>query len=393
MPIQIWIQRSADVLLAGLLTVVVQAELWLATPVDPDEAAPAWLPGGSLLTSVAWLAFTASLVWRRRAPLPVLVLAAIAIAAAPTASLDVHLGATAALMVATYSAGADTRGRSAIVGAAGVALLIGMLLIRAGGAIEEPSDVALPLALLGGPWLAGLAIRERRDRALALEDRAAILEREREEQARAAVADERARIALEMHDIVAHALSVIVVQARGARRALADDPDATRASLTAIEETGSAGLGELRRLLGALSPAPGGSRTIEPGLEALDGLLVQVRQAGLQVEVTRHGQVRPLPSSLDRAAYRIVQEALTNVLAHAQRATTALVGLDYGVAGVAIDIRDDGVLDATTEVEVGLGISGMRARATELGGSIEAGALPGGGYLVRAWLPIPASIP
>jgi signal transduction histidine kinase len=338
------------------------------------------------------LAFTASLVWRRRAPLPVLVLAAIAIAAAPTASLDVHLGATAALMVATYSAGADTRGRSAIVGAAGVALLIGMLLIRAGGAIEEPSDVALPLALLGGPWLAGLAIRERRDRALALEDRAAILEREREEQARAAVADERARIALEMHDIVAHALSVIVVQARGARRALADDPDATRASLTAIEETGSAGLGELRRLLGALSPAPGGPRTTEPGLEALDGLFVQVRQAGIDVEVTRRGEVRPLPSSLDRAAYRIVQEALTNVLAHAERATTALVGLDYRAAGLAIDIRDDGVLEATADVTAGHGISGMRARATELGGTVEAGASPDGGYLVRAWLPIPASI-
>ncbi|HEY8167313.1 MAG TPA: histidine kinase, partial [Candidatus Limnocylindrales bacterium] len=246
--------------------------------------------------------------------------------------------------------------------------------------------------LLGGPWLAGLAIRERRDRALALEDRAAILEREREEQARAAVADERARIALEMHDIVAHALSVIVVQARGARRALADDPNATRASLTAIEETGSAGLGELRRLLGALSPAPGGPRTTEPGLEALDGLFVQVRQAGIDVEVTRRGEVRPLPSSLDRAAYRIVQEALTNVLAHAERATTALVGLDYRAAGLAIDIRDDGVLEATADVTAGHGISGMRARATELGGTVEAGASPDGGYLVRAWLPIPASI-
>ncbi len=170
-----------------------------------------------------------SLAWRRRFPLVVLLLAFPALATSATSSLDARISLTAAFMVATYSAGAQTRGRSALLAAGGVAGLVLLAILRSSAGVEEASDVVLPLTLLAGPWLAGLAIRERRDRELVLEERAVILERERGEQARAAVAEERARIAREMHDIVAHAMSVIVLQARGARRMIAGDPDAARA--------------------------------------------------------------------------------------------------------------------------------------------------------------------
>ena len=163
---------------------------------------------------MAAVIFTLSLAWRRRPAARRSCCSAYpAVALSRTASLDATIALTVAVMVATYSAGAHTRGRAAFVAALGVAGLVALTVVRASAGVQEPSDVVLPLSLFGGPWLAGVAIRERRDREAVLEERAAILERERVEQARTAVAEERARIAREMHDIVAHAMSVIILQA------------------------------------------------------------------------------------------------------------------------------------------------------------------------------------
>jgi signal transduction histidine kinase len=382
------LRSTGDVLLALSLTLLVQAEVWLSPGPDPDEIPLTVTLGGSLGAAVAALIFTVSLIWRRRIPLISLLLAYPALGLAGTASLDAAISLTFAVMVATYSAGAHTRGRAAVVAATGVAGLVALTVLRASVGVEEPGDIVLPLSLLGGPWLAGLAIRERRDREAMLEERAAILERERGEQARTAIAEERARIAREMHDIVAHAMSVVVLQARGAKRTLSNDPGATTAALDAIESTSSGALAEMRQLLGVLradDPAP---RMPEPTLVALDALVEQLRETGLRVDVDIAGPPIDLPPGLDRAAYRILQEALTNVVRHGG-ATSATVSIAYRPDLLELTVRDAGTSDvARAEVVDGRGIAGMRERAVSLGGTLDAGPDVGGGFSVRAWLPL-----
>jgi signal transduction histidine kinase len=375
-----------DALLAIALTMLVQAEIWLSPGPDPDEIPLARPLGGPAAGALAACIFTVSLAWRRRAPLVVLLLAYPALGLARTASLDAAIALTAAVMVATYSAGAHTHGRSAALAAVGVIGLVGLAVFRASGGIGEPSDLVLPLALFGGPWLAGLAIRERRDRETVLEERAVLLERERVEQARAAVADERARIAREMHDIVAHAMSVIVLQARGARRSLTRDPDAARSALDAIETTSGNALAEMREMLGALRDDEDAPLAPQPTLAALDDLIAQLRDAGLDVDVDVGGAPTRLPPGLDRAAYRILQESLTNVLRHGSQ-TGARVSVVYRPDRLELTVWDTGASFATATAE-GRGIAGMRERAVSLGGTLDAGPDAGGGFAVRARLPL-----
>lgn len=377
-----------DVLLAIALTVLVQAEIWLSPGPDPDEIPIMVVPGSPAVGALTALVFTLSLAWRRRFPLVVLFLAFPALAMSATSSLDARISLTAAFMVATYSAGAQTRGRSALLAAAGVAGLIMLAILRSSAGVEEASDVVLPLTFLAGPWLAGLAIRERRDRELILEERASILERERGEQARAAVAEERARIAREMHDIVAHAMSVIVLQARGARRMITSDPEAARTALDAIESTSSQALAEMRQMLGLLRDDDDAPRAPDPGLAELDGLVAQLREAGLQVDVSVEGAPTELPAGLDRAAYRILQEALTNVLRHASTAQ-ASVAIAYRPEGLELTVHDPGAPDAGRSSD-GRGILGMRERAATFGGTLDAGPDAAGGFSVRATLPLSA---
>ena len=381
--------NMGDAFLAVVLTVLVQAEVWLSPGPDPDEIPVRFAVGGTLFGAVAACIFTIALAWRRRAPLAVLGLAFPAVALARTASLDSTIALTAAVMVATYSAGAHTRGQAAVVAAAGVAGLVALTILRASTGVEEPSDVVLPLSLFAGPWLAGLALRERRDREVVLEERATILQRERIEQGRTAVAEERARIAREMHDIVAHAMSVIVLQARGARRTLRDDPQATRTALDAIESISSGALAEMRQLLGTLRDDDGAPRAPEPGLADLDGLIAHLRQADVHVGLEVSGAPTDLPPSIDRAAYRILQEALTNVLRHAG-ATSATVSIGYRPESLELTVRDRGASRADEPVD-GRGIAGMRERAESFGGTLEAGPESGGGFSVRASLPLPAT--
>lgn len=251
-------------------------------------------------------------------------------------------------------------------------------------------DFFLVLFAYGLPWLIGSRIRTSREYTAGLEQRTALLELEREQQAREAVAAERARIARELHDVVAHAVSVAVVQAGAAGRVLETDPARARAHVATIESTGRLAMAELRRLLGVLRPEGGdggGLFAPQPGVGDLAGLVQQMREAGLPVELEIEGEARPLPTSLDLSAYRIVQESLTNTLRHAGPAH-ARVTLRYHTDVLELAIADDGHGASDRSARQGHGLVGMRERAALFGGSLEAGTPVEGGYRVVARLPL-----
>jgi signal transduction histidine kinase len=236
-------------------------------------------------------------------------------------------------------------------------------------------------------WLAGFALRERAVQAEAAEERAARAERERETAARLAVAEERARIARELHDVVAHAVSVMVLQVGAVRHELPQELEADRAALERVEQAGRTALTEMRRLLGAMRRDDEDPELApQPGLDALDSLLEQVDRAGLPVRLHIDGEPSPLPRAIDLSAYRIVQEGLTNALKHA-RAAHADVTLRYEPDELRIEVRDDGVGDSTSD-GLGHGLVGVRERVKIYGGAMTAGTEPEGGFALRARLPL-----
>jgi signal transduction histidine kinase len=241
-------------------------------------------------------------------------------------------------------------------------------------------------------WLLGDMMRWRRGFYEALEERAARLERERDAQAQIAAAAERARIARELHDVVAHNVSVMVVQADGASYALDADPERARQALGAIAATGRQALAEMRSLLGVLRSAGHTAAEFapQPGIEQLTGLLEQARASGLPVSFTVEGVPRPLPPSAALTAYRVVQESLTNARKHGGPIVTATVTLRFCEDGVAITVTDDGKGTAVPADGRGHGLIGMRERVELFGGTVSAGPRPGGGYRVAATLPVPA---
>src|SRR3954453_22650876 len=235
------------------------------------------------------------------------------------------------------------------------------LLIVADFAIDP---ALLPLGLTAGAWLLGDNLGTRRAYLGELEAKAVRLEREREEEARRAVAHEQARIARELHDVISHNVSVMVVQAAAGADVFDAEPARARSALTSIEATGRDALSELRRLLGVIRTDDDADGPLEPqpGLERLAGLLEQVRAAGLPVDLTVEGSRTPLPPGLDLAAYRIVQEALTNTLKHAA-ASQASVTVRYGAAELAVEVLDDGPgTTANGAAGAGHGVVGMRER-------------------------------
>ncbi|MFC7219565.1 sensor histidine kinase [Streptomyces polyrhachis] len=251
-------------------------------------------------------------------------------------------------------------------------------------------------------WVLGDSMRTRRAYYAQLEERAHRLEREREAQSRIAVAAERARIARELHDVVAHNVSVMVVQADGAAYVLDTAPDQAKAALTTISATGRQALTEMRRLLGVLRTdergkgAPGSAAYVpQPGVEQLTELVEQVRGAGLTVDFTVEGTPCELPSSVELTAYRIVQEALTNTRKHGGPQAGATVRLTYGEDGVQLLVEDDGrgagreLYEEGGEDGQGHGLIGMRERVGMVGGVLDAGPRPGGGFRVTALLPLP----
>jgi len=230
------------------------------------------------------------------------------------------------------------------------------------------------LVLLAGAWLVGDNVRARRDRVA--------------EQERRAVADERARIARELHDMVTHNVSVMVVQAAAGNEVFDQHPEQARTAFRAVEETGRRALGELRRLLDVVADDESAGYDPQPGLRRLDELVDSVRATGLGVELTVEGTPRELSPALELSAFRIVQEALTNTLRHAG-ASRASVRVSYEPDALELEVADDGVGGGSTEG--GRGLVGMRERVALFGGDLATGARPGGGFAVRARMPLETS--
>jgi signal transduction histidine kinase len=237
-------------------------------------------------------------------------------------------------------------------------------------------------------WVAGDSMQYRRAYYVNLEEKARRLERERDQQAQIAAATERARIARELHDVVAHNVSVMVVQAEGAAYAMDTAPENTRKALGAIAETGRSALVEMRRLLGVLRTQDGvAERAPQPGIDQLEDLLEQVRSTGVTVEFKIEGVPVELPQGVALAAYRIVQESLTNARKHGGPAVSACVGMHYNERELRLWVEDDGRgAEAPTDGQ-GNGLAGMRERVAMFGGELGAGPLPAGGFQVEAVLP------
>jgi signal transduction histidine kinase len=253
------------------------------------------------------------------------------------------------------------------------------------------SAAAVPVLLLGIAWVAGENARTRRLHLATLEQRAADLRRERDQRDELAVAAERARITRELHDIVAHGISVMVVQAQGAAAALRRHPERTATALEHIVATGRASLVEMRHVLGLERRQLGGRLQLDPqpGIGSLRALFDQVRETGTAVSLQIEGEPVVLPAGLDLSAYRIVQEGLTNTLKHAGRGAQATVRLAFGSTQLEIEVTDDGRGPrAAAPDSNGSGLRGIAERVSALGGTVSYGPRPGGGFAIRARLPI-----
>jgi signal transduction histidine kinase len=271
---------------------------------------------------------------------------------------------------------------------------VGLAVVLSGAAIivynnphHAPGELVFTPVLFGIGWLAGYALRERAQRAEAAELRANQAEREREATARIAVAEERARIARELHDIVAHSVSVMVLQVGAVRHKLPDTLARDSDALRSVEQTGRAALGEMRRLLGAMrSDGEDAERSPQQGLDGLDSLIEEVGRAGLPVRLKVEGERFRLPPAADLSAYRIVQEGLTNALKHAH-ASQADVVLRYAPNELQIEVHDDGE-GALTSDGLGHGLIGVRERVKIYGGEMSAATATGGGFILSARLPL-----
>ncbi|MER5321004.1 sensor histidine kinase [Streptosporangium roseum] len=310
-----------------------------------------------------------ALWWRRAHPVPVMAIALVG-------GLVVHLLAPQGIfpfagMVAIGSLAATRPPRVSVPALAGLLGLTALNFLTA-----ATGDAQFAMAFPVVAWALGEAVRNRR---------AAV-----EEASRRAAGEEQARIARELHDVIAHSVSVIVVQAAAADDVFDERPDQARAALRSIESAGREALGELRRLLAAVGPdADGESPHPQPGLDRLGELVEPLRAAGLKVAVRREGidSAGPLPAGVDLSAYRIVQEALTNTLRHAgARHAQVTVRASSGV--LELEVLDDGRGAASTGNGAGHGVAGMRERAAMLGGTLDAGTRPGGGFRVHARLPL-----
>jgi len=345
-------------------------------------AGPTWL---DILLLVA---IVAPFLARRRYPF--WALAAVPVAVSISASLDPRLvpdnGITFAAGLSVTFLFAQLRNvRQAV---AGLVMVFGTeVVVVHFDPKGHTGDIFFSNLIFAVVWVAGFLLGRKFEEADAAKERAAQLEGEREEQARNAVAEERARIARELHDVVGHSVSVMTVQASGVRRLLRDDQEREREALLIVERTGREALAETRRMVGVLRrPEEGPALAPQPSLERLDRLVEQARDAGLPVELRIEGEAVELPAGVDLTAYRLVQEGLTNALKHA-RATRAEVLVNYGEGQIEVVVMDDGK-GVGNGAGGGHGLVGMRERVSVYGGELDAGPQPGGGYRLRAKLPL-----
>ena len=367
--------RPFDIALAALLTVSTQVELVLSDEVE----------GSRILQHACFALMTGALAFRRSHPLASVTAVAGGMAAQTIlAGPAPVLGGLLAAIIGTYSLAAHGSGRALAWG--GLAVLLGVV---ASGLVDEKTrsfaDFGGNLVIFAVFFVLGLLLRRRGEEAAGLERD---LADERERAARA-LAEERARIARELHDVIAHHVSAMTMQAGAARRILDRDPQRVLEPLEVVEEHGRRAIDEMRRLLGVLRQEPGGQDTngaAQPSLRGLGDLAEHVRRSGLDVELHTDGEPVALPAGVDLAAYRIVQEALTNALKHSGGAR-ATVNVAYGADEVEIRVSDDG--PGGTELRPGgHGLVGMRERAAVYGGALEAGPGPDGGFRVLARLPL-----
>jgi signal transduction histidine kinase len=373
-----------EILIAALLMLVGFADTLLA---PADELGEHRWPTVAALTLCPLLL----LGMRRHAAAALVGVTAIVLLVHVTAT-DVTLLFTpiVTIVVAAFAAGAYTdASRTYLLGALLPAIVA--IVVLTSGSSSETEDLVFPALVFIAAWFVGRLVHGRAQVAERLERQTAQLERERDELARAAAAHERARIARELHDVIAHSVSAMVIQAGAARRVLPRSPVESAAALRNVQDVGREALGELRSTLGFLQPgeaAPAEARSA-PALERVGDLVDGARAAGLPVDLRVRGEPGRLPGSSDLAAYRIVQEALTNTLRHAGQAH-ATVLLDWREDALVIDVRDTGSGrggDDAAAPSSGHGLAGMRERAALAGGTLEAGPAHGGGFRVRARIP------
>ena len=357
--------------LVVMLAAVALVEVWTM----PAQAPRPVLAAAALL-------WTLPLLVRRRHALaaPAIVFATLGLesllAGEPVTSSTVN---PFALMAAFWIAGGHSDQRAALAGGAIGYASLATIVLNDGAPASSVVAIFLTAA---AAWAVGRALADRTRRAEELQQRADRLEREQQSAALA----ERARIARELHDVVAHSVSVMTIQAGAARLPLEEDPSRAREPLVAVEETGHQALGEMRRLLGVLRGGDDAEALApQPGMAQIDALVAQVRSAGLPVDVRVEGEARPLAPGVDVAAYRVVQEALTNVLRHAG-AARARVAIRYGADALELHVTNTGHA-VTNGSAGGQGLVGMRQRVELYGGELDARPRAEGGYAVRALLP------
>jgi signal transduction histidine kinase len=367
--------KRVDLVVAVVLTVAAQVEVWVANENHADH--------NRIVAAMVSLLATGSIAVRRRRPF------AVGVAVGWAVSLQLAfwgdpqiLSASIAYFFALYALAVWTPPRRFGLG-------VGLLLLAFVPAALGPRGAGSSAVLFTIVTLAVMLLVRRvlGDR----ERRIELAERERDLAAREAVVAERARIARELHDVVAHSVSVMVVQAQAGPRLLAE-PDRLSDTFHSIEATGKEALVELRRLLGVLRGGDEQAATApQPGLGSLETLLGQVREAGLRVDLRVEGEPVPLAAGVDLSAYRIVQEALTNTLKHAGRAEAEVI-VRYDAAAVELEILDNGVGPDSHVNGAGHGLVGMRERIALYGGVLEAGSRNGHGFAVRARLPLSSQL-
>jgi signal transduction histidine kinase len=364
-----------------LIVVAAVQSAWAVALADGPDAPMAWF--GPFGVGILVLALIGRRWWPFGAPVALWLLAA----ALSFADGRLVVYSTTVMLAGTASAfllGNLIEARQRNIGF--VVVVCAAVIVSYNDPNHATGDLMLQPALFVIAWLAGYGLRGRAAQAEAAEQRAARAERDREVAARIAVAEERARIARELHDIVAHAVSVMVLQTGAVRHRLPASAD--REALVEVEKTGRAALTEMRRLLGALREDESLELAPQPGLGTLDALVEAFRRSGLPVEVRVDGEQVPLPRALDLSAYRIVQEGLTNALKHA-RASRAEVVLRYDGDELRIEVRDDGAGGASDD-GLGHGLVGIRERVKIYGGSMSAGRVNGGGFVLSTRLPLSA---
>jgi signal transduction histidine kinase len=367
-----------DAAFAVVLTLVTQVELLLADGVE----------GPLLLQSAAFAVMTMSVAWRRTRPLAAAALIGGALAVQTLVGDAEVAGGFIALLVVTYSVGSYSDLRGALLG--GLFIFAAVFIYPLVNDINFADEVG-NLAIFFGVWTLGRAVRARQQRAVDAEHELAAMEAARDEQMRSIVSEERRRIARELHDIVAHGVSVMILQAGAARQIVHREPEQVPELLIGVETTGRQALDEMHHLLAVLRRDgldDGASPPLR--LSQLDGVIEDVRASGIAVDYRIVGEPRPLSPGLEASAYRIVQEALTNVLKHAGAGHVDVV-VDYQSDAIHLSIDDDGSGASGDMPPRGHGIVGMRERAKLFGGSVTAGPDESGGWVVQARLPIDAA--